>query len=174
MARKTHRGEKARLRADMQTAQEAAGFEQPSLELGSISTQLRSKFRKKHRDVFSEGCKVPDGELLKVGSGVSLALISEGLTIFQNIAAARAAYIDAAESGDQAAAAAADLRLESHKAMMIEHARLSRSLRPLVGVIAKLVDVQAKLHADEVVGELALKAFDGREFDATFDAEKIH
>jgi hypothetical protein len=171
MARKTHRGEKAQLRKEIESAQQSAGVDVQSLDFGSINLQLREKFRYQDRAVFTEGCKTPDGELLKIASGLTLALVSEGLTIFGNVARAREAFTEAAQGGDDRAAAVAELRLEGAQAMMKEHAKLTRSLRPLISVMAKLVDTQAKLDADAAVGELTLKAFDGDSFSSTFDAE---
>lgn len=172
MARKTHRGEKAELRKQIKSAQQAAGIEAEPLDLGDIQNQIREKFRKGPRAVFTHGCKQPDGELLKICTGVSLALCAEGLSIFQNVGNARSEFVKAAESGDETAAAIAEMRLESSQSMLAEHARLVRSLRPLVSVMAKLVDVQAKLDADEAIGELTIKAFDGEGFSTTFEHDK--
>ncbi len=171
MARKTHRGEKAKLKTEIESAQASAGVDLQSLDFGSINRQLREKFRHHDRAVFTEGCKTPGGELLKIASGLSLALVSEGLTIFGNVARAREAFTEAAQAGDEKAAAIAELRLEGAHAMLGEHAKLTRSMRPLISVMAKLVDTQAKLDADAAVGELTLKAFDGDNFSSTFDAE---
>ena len=171
MARKTHRGEKAKLKAEIESAQASAGVELQSLDFGAINLQLREKFRHQDRAVFTEGCKAPDGELLKIASGLSLALVSEGLTIFGNVAKARAEFTQAATGDDDRAAAIAELRLEGAQAMLSEHAKLTRSMRPLISVMAKLVDTQSKLDADAAVGELTLKAFDGDSFSSTFDAD---
>lgn len=171
MARKTHRGEKSKLRQEVKSAQESAGIEIEQMDFGAINMQLREKFRHKHREVFTQGCTTPDGELLKVASGLSLALVSEGLTIFGNLARARESFSAAALGGDDKAAAIAELRIEGAQSMLNEHAKLVRSMRPLISVMAKLVDTQAKLDADAAVSELTLKAFDGENFSTTFEAE---
>ncbi len=173
MARKTHRGQKQKLAEEIKSAQASAGIEVEHLDFGAINMQLREKFRHKHRDVFTQGCTTPDGELLKVASGLSLALVSEGLTIFGNLARAREAFSAAATGGDDKAAALAELHLEGAQAMLSEHAKLVRSMRPLISVMAKLVDTQAKLDADAAVGELTLKAFDGDNFSTTFEPEDV-
>ena len=171
MARKTHRGQKQKLAAEVKSAQASAGVELQQMDFGAINMQLREKFRHKHREVFTQGCVAPDSERLKVASGLSLALISEGLTIFGNLARRREEFSAAATGDDEKAAAIAELHLEGAQQLLVEHGKLVRSMRPLISVMAKLVDVQAKLDADAAVGELTLKAFDGESFSSTFEAE---
>ncbi len=155
----------------MKSAQAAAGVEGPIANLGDVQKQIEEKFRPKARGVFLQGCTTPDGELLKIATGVSLALVAEGLAIFQGVSKARSEFVAAAESGDDTAAAIAEMRLDSNQAMLSEHARLVRGLRPLIAVMAKLVDVQAKLDADATIGELTIKSFDGDGFSSTFESD---